>query len=179
MPADAPPSKRFTTSGKVLRHRTVTIDPSGEILIKGPCVFMGYWNGGAVRPEVDADGWFHTGDLGRLDEEGYLSVHGRRDALIISGGENIQPEEIEHAMMTLDGIQNVIVVPKKHARFGQRPVAFVKSETWDEAGWRKQLLNTMAAFKVPDAFLPWPDETDGGALKISRKWFAEIVNRSA
>jgi len=177
MPPDAPPEKRFSTSGKVLRHRTLKIDESGEILIKGPCQFTGYWTNGSIQPVADGEGWFHSGDLGRLDQEGYLTVIGRKDSLIISGGENIQPEEVEKYLLEIEGIQQAVVVAKKHPRFGQRPVAFIKSGTWDDTAWRKVLMGKLPPFKIPDSFIPWPDGQEKTGLKLSRAWFADRANR--
>ncbi len=177
MPVDAPPAKRVTTSGKVLRHRTVKVADDGEILVRGSCVFRGYWQGGAVQPATDAEGWWHTGDLGSIDAEGYLSVRGRRDALIISGGENIQPEEIETCLRAIEGVEQAVVVGIPHKRFGQRPVAVVKATTGDDVVWRKRLSALLPSFKVPDAFYPWPEGVWAEGIKPSRArvaaWIAE------
>jgi len=78
---------------------------------------------------TDPDGWFLTGDVGYCDAAGYLIVSGRRDAMFISGGENIHPEEIEAALLSLPGISQAIVVPRLHPEYGFRPVAFIQSET--------------------------------------------------
>lgn len=177
MPVDAPPSKRASTSGKPLRHRMVRLAENGEIIVRGPCLFKGYWSDGRLELPVDAEGWFHTGDLGQFDADGYLQVLGRMDAMIISGGENIQPEEIETLVRAMDGVKQVMVVPVQHARFGQRPVAFVDAHAWDELGWRKKLLQTLPSFKVPDAFYPWPDGTPSAGIKPSRKKFAELAEQ--
>ena len=74
---------------------------SGEILVRGETLFAGYVEGEDLDRPLDAEGWFHTGDLGELDENGYLRVGGRVDNLFISGGENVQPEEIEDALCRL------------------------------------------------------------------------------
>jgi O-succinylbenzoic acid--CoA ligase len=171
MPADAPPSKRISTCGKVLRDRAVAISRDGEILVRGPCLFMGFWRDGAIEPAEDAEGWFHTGDLGAIDDDGYLTVAGRRDDLIISGGENIQPQEVEDCLCAITGVERAVVVAVAHPRFGQRPVAFVKASSMDPAGWRLRLGETLASFKVPDAFHPWPDDVDAG-IKIPRRVLA-------
>jgi O-succinylbenzoic acid--CoA ligase len=173
MPVDAPPTKRSMTSGKPLRHRTVRLADNGEILVRGPCLFKGYWTDGGLELPVDAEGWFHTGDLGHLDADGYLQVLGRMDAMIISGGENIQPDEIETLLRAMDGVKQVMVVPVKHARFGQRPVAFVDADSWDELGWRKNLLQVLPSFKVPDAFYPWPEDIPSIGIKPSRQKLTE------
>ena len=177
MPVDAPPVKRATTNGKPLRHRTLRLADDKEILVRGPCLFKGYWRDGSLDLPVDAEGWFHTGDLGQLDADGFVSVIGRKDAMIISGGENIQPEEIEELLRSLAGVKRAMVVPVSHARFGQRPVAFVEAAPWDEAVWRKALLNRLPSFKVPDAFYPWPETTGAGDIKPSRRLLSEWAEK--
>ena len=80
-----------------------------------------------VRPARDAAGWFHTGDLGRLDAAGRLIVTGRRDTMFISGGENIHPEEIEREILRFPGVLEAIVAPVPDPEFGARPVAFLRT----------------------------------------------------
>lgn len=172
MPADAPPSKRHTTSGRILRHRKLAISDDGEILVKGPCLFLGYWKEGKVDVPFDSDGWFHTGDSGRIDDDGYLVVTGRKDSLIISGGENIHPEEVEQCLLQIEGIERVVVVPRAHPKYGQRPVAFVKADIIRKKEWSEFVARHMAAFKIPDEFYPWPDHLIGDAMKPSRATLA-------
>ena len=159
------------TSGLVLPHRQLRIAPDGEIWVRGETLFQGYVEERAVPTSVDASGWFHTGDTGALDEEGYLHVQGRKDNLFISGGENIQPEEIEHALTHLEGVARAVVVPVPDPEFGFRPVAFVQTR----AGWQKSLSDlgscleqSLPRFKIPVAFLPWPEERDRAAMKVDR-----------
>jgi len=96
-PPDAPPQKLYS-SGKLLSFRELKIAPGGEILVRGETLFAGYWQAGKLRQTRDAAGWFATGDLGRMDADGYLHILGRKDNLFISGGENIRPEEIERIL---------------------------------------------------------------------------------
>ena len=106
-----------------------------------------------------------------------LTVHvlGRLDNLFISGGENIQPEEIEKALLALPGISQAIVVPIDNAEFGQRPVAFVEAESWNEAGWEQALRQLLPGFKIPARFCPWPADQSG--LKPSRAALQELAAR--
>ncbi|HMP00222.1 MAG TPA: o-succinylbenzoate--CoA ligase, partial [Kiritimatiellia bacterium] len=171
MPPYAPPEKRRSTCGKVLRHREVAISAEGEILVRGPCRFAGYWREGRIVSAADASGWYSTGDIGRMDEDGYLVVCGRKDRLIISGGENIQPEEVELALLEAPGVQQVWVAAVPHAGFGQRPAAFVRAAAWEPDRWREALARRMASFKVPDYFFPWPDDAPAQGLKLSRLWW--------
>jgi O-succinylbenzoic acid--CoA ligase len=114
------------TAGRVLPHREVSISESGRILVQGETLFAGYVGGEGVDRPLDAGGWFHTGDLGELDEAGYLSVRGRVDNMFVSGGENVQPEEVEEALCRLEGVEEAVVVPVEDEEFGARPVAFVR-----------------------------------------------------
>ena len=90
--------------------------------------FTGYWN----RPDADAkairDGWYHTGDVGRLDEDGDLWVVGRVDDMVISGGENIHPVEVEDVLARAPGVLEVAVIGAADDRLGQRVVACVVAE---------------------------------------------------
>ncbi len=118
------------TAGRVLPYREITISPDSEILVRGRTLFKGYIAGKNIESARDEDGWFHSGDLGRLDQEGTLTIIGRKDNMFISGGENIQPEEIEDVLLQYPLISEAIVVPVNHATYGKRPVAFIR--------WRKR-----------------------------------------
>jgi o-succinylbenzoate---CoA ligase len=150
------------TSGRVLPGREVSVSKEGEILVRGRTLFAGYVEGEKLDRPLDTEGWFHTGDLGDLDENGCLRVLGRRDNLFISGGENIQPEEIEEALCRLEGVDEAVVVPVPDQEFGTRPVAFVRSADRTTRNLTLELEKTLPRFKIPTAFLPWPDETSQG-----------------
>ena len=157
------------TAGHLLPHRRLRIAEDGELLVAGETLFAGYLQHGLVRRLQDADGWFHTGDLGALDARGRLRVTGRKDHLFISGGENIQPEEIERALGQLHGVVQAVVVPVPDAEFGQRPVAFVRGARGGSVlgGLAEQLEEVLPRFKIPDAFYPWPEEPEKG-MKTDR-----------
>ncbi|WP_099220910.1 o-succinylbenzoate--CoA ligase [Listeria costaricensis] len=124
----------------------------GEIELTGPNITPGYLDDpAATRAAMDGD-WFKTGDIGYLDDEGYLYVSDRRKDLIISGGENIYPTEIEHLLLDLDGINEVAVVGKKDPEWGEVPIAFYTGETLNEAELTAYLRERLAHFKVPKAF---------------------------
>jgi acyl-CoA synthetase (AMP-forming)/AMP-acid ligase II len=94
---------------------------SGEILVRGPCVFNGYWQRPAETAHAARDGWHHTGDLGRLDEQGVLWFEGRapEKALIKSGGENIYPAEVELALQAHPAVRAAVVLGVPDARWGE------------------------------------------------------------
>ena len=91
---------------------TLPAGETGEILVRGAPVMKGYWNNEAASAEALRDGWLWTGDMGALDDEGFLTLKDRSKDLIISGGTNIYPREVEEAMLTHAGVDEVSVVGK-------------------------------------------------------------------
>ncbi len=92
----------------------------GEIVVRGPNVMTSYWGG-----EPLADGWFHTGDIGRLDRDGYLTIVDRMKDLIIRGGYNIYPRDVEDVLLQHPAVTMAAVVGRPDARLGEEVVAFV------------------------------------------------------
>ncbi len=129
--------KRTETVGRAMPHIEVKIiDPDtgrelpagahGEVCCRGYNVMKGYYNmPEATQKTIEADGWLHTGDLGVMDEEGYLSITGRHKDMIIRGGENIYPREIEEFLYGLDGIVDVQVAGVPSRKYGEEVGAFV------------------------------------------------------
>ena len=97
----------------------------GEVVISGPTVMRGYLNRPEETAETIVDGWLHTGDVGRLDEDGYLTIVDRIKDMIIRGGENIYPKEIETVLTAVDGVLEAAVVGRAHGIYGEVPVAYV------------------------------------------------------
>ncbi len=170
---------RLRTSGKLLPYRQWKIAFDGEILVKGDTLGKGYLENGKLVNLRDRERWFHTGDIGKLDNEGYLMVIGRKDNMFISGGENIHPEEIENILGELMEIEMSLVVPVKNKEYGHRPVAFVKMSVNKEMNikFMKQYLEIhLPRYKIPDHFFPWPaDESDQDTLKIRREKFRVLA----
>ena len=171
-PPDAAPDE-LNTAGRVLPHRQVSVSGEGEILVRGETLFDGYFQDEEVYRPLDAGGWFHTGDLGELDEDGYLHVRGRLDNMFVSGGENVQPEEIEEAICRLAGVEEAVVVPIEDEEFGVRPFAFVRMAegTPDPEALSRALGVSFERFKIPVDFHAWPDEA--GGMKVDRIAFGE------
>ena len=171
-PPDAAPDE-LNTAGRVLPHRQVSVSGEGEILVRGETLFDGYFQDEEVYRPLDAGGWFHTGDLGELDEDGYLHVRGRLDNMFVSGGENVQPEEIEEALCRLAGVEEAVVVPVEDEEFGVRPIAFVRMAEGapDPEALSRALGVSLERFKIPVDFHAWPDEA--GGMKVDRIAFGE------
>jgi o-succinylbenzoate---CoA ligase len=165
------------TSGRPLPHREISISDDGEVLVRGETLFAGYVDGDAIDRPLDTDGWFPTGDLGELDAGGYLRVRGRKDNLFISGGENVQPEEIEEALCRLEGVEEAVVVPVPDAEFGLRPVAFVRTAGEKPRDLARELEPVLPRFKIPVAFHRWPEEAEPGGMKVDRASFCERARR--
>lgn len=171
-----PPGAPFgdlQTAGRCLPHRRLRIDEDGQILVAGPTLCLGGGEGGHVSdPRVN--GWFPTGDLGRLDAQGRLHVQGRTDRQFVSGGENIQPEEIEAALERIDGIKRAVVVPVPDEEYGQRPVAFVRSTAGTVPDdWRASLATVLPRFKLPDAVRELPDAAVRDRMKVDRELLSQ------
>ncbi|GAA4889451.1 class I adenylate-forming enzyme family protein [Actinomycetospora straminea] len=97
----------------------------GELWVRGPSVMRGYWNKPEQTASVLVDGWYRTGDLARADADGYLTISGRTKEMIIRGGENIYPAEVENALLDAPGVADAAVVGRAHPDLGEVPVAFV------------------------------------------------------
>lgn len=97
----------------------------GEIWCRGPMLFSGYWENAEATSAAMHDGWYRTGDIGRIDEDGFLLVVDRLKDMIISGGENIYPAELEAVISTIPGIKEVAVVGRPDERWGEVPIAYV------------------------------------------------------
>jgi malonyl-CoA/methylmalonyl-CoA synthetase len=127
----------------------------GAIEVRGPNVFAGYWRmAEKTREEFSADGWFRTGDVGMVDERGYVTIVGRSKDLIISGGYNVYPAEIESVLNELPGIAESAVVGVPHPDFGEAVVAVViarDGSAVDPAECTRVLKAKIANFKVPKA----------------------------
>ncbi|HET7478968.1 MAG TPA: o-succinylbenzoate--CoA ligase [Rubrobacteraceae bacterium] len=175
-PPDASRAARHT-SGRVLPHREVSVAEDGEILVRGDTLFAGYVEGDVVDPRLDAEGWFHTKDLGELDADGYLRVTGRRDNQFVSGGENVQPEEIEAALCKVRGVEEAVVVPVPDEEFGERPVAFVRAPTGLPEDLAKALEPVLPRFKIPAVFHEWPEFSGPEGMKPDRAAFRKLAQR--
>jgi acyl-CoA synthetase (AMP-forming)/AMP-acid ligase II len=132
--------------------RAVPAGGRGEIVVRGPKVFKGYWRDADATAQAFTGGWFHTGDVGVLDEDGYLFIVDRLKDMIVSGGENIAGSEIERVLYEHDAVLEAAVVGRPDERWGEVPVAYVvlragRSATPSEL--LEHCRGQLARFKVP------------------------------
>ncbi|MCK9487052.1 MAG: o-succinylbenzoate--CoA ligase [Dehalococcoidia bacterium] len=135
--------------------RAAGVGEVGEILVAGPTVCAGYLGRPDATAQAIRDGWLHTGDLGTLDGEGYLYIADRRDDLIVSGGENVYPAEVESALLAAPGVSECAVVGLPDDRWGAVVVAVVVGEA-TEATLEAHARAALAGYKVPRRFESWP-----------------------
>jgi malonyl-CoA/methylmalonyl-CoA synthetase len=136
--------------------RGAPIEPGavGEAWVKGPAVFSGYWRNPEATASAIRDGWFATGDLGQIDASGCLTLRGRATELIISGGFNIYPREIEEVLLEQDGVREAAVVGTPDERRGEVPVAYVVADgDVDVERLRERCAEVLASFKAPRAIV--------------------------
>lgn len=169
---------QLRTAGRVLPHRQLALGTDGELLVRGRTLFLGYVEDDEVQLPVDEYGWFHTNDLGALTPDGFLHVRGRADNLFITGGENVQPEEIEEALVQLAGVREAVVVAVPDDEYGARPIAFVRAEgdvRTEAPAWRSALERMLPRFKIPDAFHAWPNGAGTEGLKPDRAALQQLA----
>jgi fatty-acyl-CoA synthase len=132
--------------------KSVSVGVPGEIVMRGPKVFKGYWRDPDATAAAFAGGWFHTGDIGVLDDDGYLYIVDRLKDMIVSGGENIAGSEVERVLYEHDSVLEAAVVGRPDDRWGEVPVAFVVLRP-DAIGTADALLDhcraQLARYKVP------------------------------
>jgi len=160
----APLAKQVGTVGQVHPHVQVkVVDPAsgqvvrvgvqGELCTRGYSVMLGYWNNDeATRGAIDAARWMHTGDLATMDDEGYLNIVGRIKDMIIRGGENVYPREIEEFLYSHPKVQDVQVIGVPDTRFGEEVMAWVRLREGQEATAeeiRDYCRGKIAHYKIP------------------------------
>ena len=162
--ADDPFEKRVTTVGRVHPHVEIkVVDPEsgevvprgtgGEFRTRGYSVMLGYWNDEVRTVEaIDSDGWMHTGDLAVMDDEGYVNIVGRIKDMIIRGGENVYPREVEEFLYTHPDVVEVQVVGVPDVRYGEELMAWIQLREGADttaADIRDFCRGTIAHYKVP------------------------------
>ncbi len=160
---DDPLERRVSTVGRIQPHlevkivdgagRIVPVGAAGELCTRGYAVMRGYWKDeDRTREAIDAAGWMHTGDLATIDAEGYANIVGRVKDMLIRGGENVYPREVEEYLMRHPGIQDVQVFGVPDAKYGEEVCAWVvvrRGHALDEAAVRDFCRGQIAHYKVP------------------------------
>lgn len=152
----------------------------GNLIVSGGNVMKEYWNNPAATKEALQNGWFHTGDLARLDEEGFVYIVGRKKEMIISGGENIYPLEVEVVINQLEEVSEVAVVGMSDERWGEVPIAFVavkKGEMLTERAILTHCKNYLGRYKVPKKVIFVQSMPRNSTGKIQKNNLLTIVGR--
>lgn len=172
--------RKAGSTGKAFFHTDVKIvrpdgsecntDEPGEVIIRGGHIMTGYWNRPEATAEAIRDGWFYSGDVATRDAEGFIWIQDRLKDMIISGGENIYPAELENVILGHSGVADVAVIGVPHEKWGETPLAVVvkKDPELDEATVLSHCEGKLAKFKMPTAvrFIDAiPRNASGKALK--------------
>jgi len=147
----------------------------GEIRVRGPNLVLGYHGDPEATGRALPDGWYRTGDLGRIDADGHLTVTGRVGDLIVRGGANVDPAEVERVLLGLPGVRDAAVVARPHPLLGEAPVAFVAPAGAgpDPAALLRACAAALSAYKVPEEIVVIPAIPRTGSGKPLRRLLRE------
>jgi acyl-CoA synthetase (AMP-forming)/AMP-acid ligase II len=152
---DDPEDKRLTTDGRTLPGVELRLEAGGEIVSRGPDCCLGYTDPDLTASVFDDEGWYRTGDVGVLDDEGYLTITDRLSDIIIRGGENISAQEVEELLLGLDAVAEVSVVATPDERLGERAAAVVRLRAGEAMPTLAQVRDHLAAAGL--ARQKWPE----------------------
>jgi len=169
----------------VADDRDVPLPPgeAGEVLVRGPTVMAGYWMNPEASAATLANDWLHTGDIGSFDVDGFLTLKDRSKDLIISGGSNIYPREVEEVLQSHADVAEVAVVGRAHAEWGEEVVACVVARGDPAArGALEQALDALcleriARFKRPKAYVFLAELPKNNAGKVLKTALREQLER--
>jgi fatty-acyl-CoA synthase len=134
--------------------REVPPGTPGEVVVRGPNVFFEYWGNAAATSEALRNGWYHTGDIGTRDADGYFTIHDRKKNMIISGGENIYPAEVERVLHAHPAVKEAAVIGRPDPKWQEVPVAYViLRENVTAQALQAHVGSQLARFKVPREFV--------------------------
>ncbi|MFZ2031708.1 MAG: class I adenylate-forming enzyme family protein [Vitreimonas sp.] len=170
---------------KIVGDKGQTLPPGevGEVWYKGPIVVRGYWNNEQATADTFIDGWIKTGDLAKVDEEGFLYIVDRAKDMLIRGGENIYCVEVENALYDHPAVMDAAVIGRPHKTLGEEPMAVVHLKPGAAAtteDLRHHVAQKLAAFKVPVDVIFWPETLPRNANgKIVKKDLKERLKNAA
>ncbi len=145
---------------------------TGEICVRGPGVFAGYYNNAEATTQATRFGWFHTGDLGHVDAQGFVYITGRSSDMYISGGSNVYPREIEELLLTHPAVVEACVVGMPHERWGECGVAVLVLADGAQATEPELLAHLegkLAKYKWPARIAFWPELPKSGYGKVAKR----------
>jgi fatty-acyl-CoA synthase len=185
--------RKLGSAGRAMMHtairvvddegRDVPANAVGELLIKGPNITPGYWNNPDATKKSFTDGWLHTGDAARLDDEGFVYIVDRWKDMYISGGENVYPAEVENVLFQLPQVADAAIIGVPNERWGEVGMAIIvrkPDQPLAEGDVIQHCLGRLAKFKVPQsvAFVDaLPRNATGKVLK--RELRARFVGKDA
>ncbi len=145
--------------GKVLEGREIKLDEHGEILVRGANVAAGYWQGKELKPVLNEEGWFHTGDIGELDAEGNLYFKGRKKNVIVTReGMNVYPEDLEAALRQQPEVRDCVVVGLEQGGNAEPVAALILRDSADPQSAVKRANQNLAEFQQVRRWMIWPDD---------------------
>jgi acyl-CoA synthetase len=153
---DAPEEKRLYTDGNPRPGVEIKLTEDGEILSRGPDLCLGYTDPELTAKSFDEDGWYHTGDVGVLDDDGYLTITDRKADVIIRGGENISALEVEEVLLAMPPVAEAVVVAAPDARLGERAAAVLRIRAGSEMPSLDEVCDHFEHAGV--ARQKWPEE---------------------
>jgi O-succinylbenzoic acid--CoA ligase len=161
--------------------RTLSSRQEGTIWIRGPMVADGYWKSPDEADPIGADGWLETTDIGQLDGDGYLTVRGRRDNVIITGGKKVCPEEIEDVLTRLPQIRRAAVVGVDDPEWGEAVVALIETDSPPPSldAIKENLRDSLEPHQIPRQFLAVERLPTTEAGKIDRRRVRKLVDSDA
>ena len=160
---------------KIVDEDDVALKPGelGEIAVKGKNIMMGYWKNPELTARTLRGGWLHTGDVGMMDEEGYLFLSDRKADMIITGGENVYPKETEDVIYTHPAVRECAVIAVPDKRWGERVHAAVALKDGFEGVAAEDIIthcrDKLAGYKCPKSVDFWPDLPKTSIGKIMRR----------
>src|SRR6185312_708887 len=154
---------------------------TGEICVRGPGVFAGYHDNWEATEKATTHGWFHTGDLGHMDERGFVYITGRASDMYISGGSNVYPREIEEVLLTHPAVAEACVVGMPHEKWGETGVAVLvlnSGMTVTDQSMAAHIETKLARYKHPTSYVIWPELPKSGYGKVVKRDVKNLLEAS-